>query len=186
MQRDILSLMGSRMQRTPEDLALRIHCDRENLGTPQVDPYGDALTAHAAPPRFRPRRGALPIYTGRWARAAGVCGEKQNLSRLADGETGCRVIIVLDAWSLGVRREWKEVGEPLDAITPLHIVALLVIALLIFGPRRLPELGGAVGKTIREFQKSMNEAKSQVNNMTNSLMQDPSNVSQANDVQKPN
>ncbi len=77
-------------------------------------------------------------------------------------------------------------GEPLDAITPLHIVALLVIALLIFGPRRLPELGGAVGKTIREFQKSMNEAKSQVNNMTNSLMQDPSNVSQANDVQKPN
>lgn len=74
----------------------------------------------------------------------------------------------------------------MDAITPLHIVALLVIALLIFGPRRLPELGGAVGKTIREFQKSMNEAKSQVSNMTNSLMQDPSNVSQANDVQKPN
>ena len=74
----------------------------------------------------------------------------------------------------------------MDAITPLHIVALLVIALLIFGPRRLPELGGAVGKTIREFQKSMNEAKSQVNNMTNSLMQDPSNVSQANAVQKPN
>ncbi len=43
-----------------------------------------------------------------------------------------------------------------------HIILLLVVALLVFGPRRLPELGGAVGKTIKEFQKSMNEARAQV------------------------
>lgn len=79
-----------------------------------------------------------------------------------------------------------------DILTPFHIVALLIIALIIFGPRRLPELGGAVGKTIREFQKSMNEAKSQVSNVTSSLAQEASNAAQqtqqaqATDVQKPN
>ena len=32
-----------------------------------------------------------------------------------------------------------------------------VIALLIFGPRRLPEMGNALGKALSEFKKSMNE-----------------------------
>lgn len=49
-----------------------------------------------------------------------------------------------------------------DLLSPLHIALLLIVALLIFGPRRLPELGGAVGKTIKEFQKSMNEARASV------------------------
>ena len=33
-----------------------------------------------------------------------------------------------------------------------------VVALLIFGPRRLPEMGNALGKALSEFKKSMNEA----------------------------
>jgi len=33
-----------------------------------------------------------------------------------------------------------------------------VIALLIFGPRRLPEMGSALGRALGEFKKSMNEA----------------------------
>ncbi len=37
------------------------------------------------------------------------------------------------------------------------LIVLGGIALLIFGPKRLPEMGSAVGKTIREFQKSMRE-----------------------------
>lgn len=45
-----------------------------------------------------------------------------------------------------------------DLLAPSHIIFLLIIALLIFGPRKLPELGGAVGKTIKEFQKSMKDA----------------------------
>jgi sec-independent protein translocase protein TatA len=32
-----------------------------------------------------------------------------------------------------------------------------VIALLVFGPRRLPEMGNALGKALSEFKKSMNE-----------------------------
>jgi sec-independent protein translocase protein TatA len=38
-----------------------------------------------------------------------------------------------------------------------ELVIIIVIALLIFGPKRLPEMGSSVGKTIREFQKSMRE-----------------------------
>jgi sec-independent protein translocase protein TatA len=38
-----------------------------------------------------------------------------------------------------------------------ELIPLVLIALLIFGPKKLPELGSSVGKTIKEFQKSMRE-----------------------------
>jgi len=38
-----------------------------------------------------------------------------------------------------------------------ELVLVAVIALVVFGPSKLPELGGAVGKTIKEFKKSMQE-----------------------------
>ena len=37
-------------------------------------------------------------------------------------------------------------------LQPTHLIVILVVALLIFGPSRLPEIGKAMGKTIREFQ----------------------------------
>jgi sec-independent protein translocase protein TatA len=40
-----------------------------------------------------------------------------------------------------------------------EIIFLLLIALLLFGASRLPEIGRALGKTIREFKKAMNEEK---------------------------
>lgn len=44
----------------------------------------------------------------------------------------------------------------MDLLSPLHIIILLVIALLVFGPKRLPEIGSGLGKSIREFKQSMN------------------------------
>lgn len=44
-----------------------------------------------------------------------------------------------------------------------YIVGLLLIVLIIFGPGRLPELGGAVGKAMREFRKATNELTNEVN-----------------------
>jgi sec-independent protein translocase protein TatA len=49
-------------------------------------------------------------------------------------------------------------------IHPLWIVVALVIVLIIFGPGRLPELGGAVGKAMREFRKATSELTNEVTN----------------------
>ena len=37
------------------------------------------------------------------------------------------------------------------------LIIILVIALLIFGPKKLPEMGASVGKSIKEFKKGMAE-----------------------------
>jgi sec-independent protein translocase protein TatA len=37
-------------------------------------------------------------------------------------------------------------------ISPVQILIVLVIALLVFGPKRLPEMGKSVGRGIREFK----------------------------------
>jgi len=36
-----------------------------------------------------------------------------------------------------------------------ELVVILVIALVVFGPGKLPELGGALGRGIRDFRKSV-------------------------------
>lgn len=40
-----------------------------------------------------------------------------------------------------------------------ELVLILIIALIIFGPSKLPELGRAVGKTLNEFKKVSKEFK---------------------------
>jgi sec-independent protein translocase protein TatA len=40
-------------------------------------------------------------------------------------------------------------------VGPLELAIVLIIALVIFGPKRLPELGRSVGKGIREFRSSI-------------------------------
>jgi sec-independent protein translocase protein TatA len=40
-------------------------------------------------------------------------------------------------------------------IGPLEILVVLIIALVVFGPKRLPELGRSLGKGIREFKGSI-------------------------------
>lgn len=40
-----------------------------------------------------------------------------------------------------------------------ELVIILVIALIVFGPRKLPELGRSLGKSIGEFRKASNELK---------------------------
>ena len=41
-----------------------------------------------------------------------------------------------------------------------ELIIIFVIALIIFGPRKLPELGRSLGKSIAEFKKASNELKS--------------------------
>jgi sec-independent protein translocase protein TatA len=47
-------------------------------------------------------------------------------------------------------------------IGPTEMIFLMIILLLIFGAKRLPELGSGLGKGIREFKKSMREINSEI------------------------
>lgn len=40
---------------------------------------------------------------------------------------------------------------------PAHAIIILVIALILFGPGKLPDLGAALGRGIREFRNGMQE-----------------------------
>ena len=39
----------------------------------------------------------------------------------------------------------------------MHLLVILVIVLIIFGPGKLPDLGNSIGKSIRGFKKAMEE-----------------------------
>lgn len=41
-----------------------------------------------------------------------------------------------------------------------ELVAIFILALLLFGPKRLPELGRALGRSFAEFRRASNELKS--------------------------
>jgi sec-independent protein translocase protein TatA len=41
-----------------------------------------------------------------------------------------------------------------------ELIIIFVIALIIFGPRKLPELGRSLGKSLAEFKRASNELKS--------------------------
>jgi len=45
---------------------------------------------------------------------------------------------------------------------PLWLVVILVVVLIIFGPGRLPELGGAVGRAMKEFRRATSELTNEV------------------------
>jgi sec-independent protein translocase protein TatA len=42
-------------------------------------------------------------------------------------------------------------------LQPMHLLVLLAIVLIIFGPGKLPELGASIGNAIKSFKKSLEE-----------------------------
>ena len=50
---------------------------------------------------------------------------------------------------------FRDIGAP-------GVIILILGALLIFGPKRLPELGEAIGKKIREFKKSVSDIENKI------------------------
>jgi|EndMetStandDraft_8_1072994.scaffolds.fasta_scaffold520611_2 sec-independent protein translocase protein TatA len=51
----------------------------------------------------------------------------------------------------------------LPNIGPVELIIILVIALLILGPGKLPEVGAAFGRTIREFRKASTDLQESAN-----------------------
>ncbi len=60
-------------------------------------------------------------------------------------------------------------------IGPFELLLVLILALLILGPGKLPEVGSALGRTIREFRKASTDVES-------SLSVDPSKAAAARPV----
>ena len=47
---------------------------------------------------------------------------------------------------------------------PAYLIILLVIVLVIFGPGKLPDMGGAIGRSIKEFRKASTEIQDEITN----------------------
>jgi sec-independent protein translocase protein TatA len=49
---------------------------------------------------------------------------------------------------------------------PMHLLVILVIVLIIFGPGKLPEMGNSLGKAIKGFKKAMSEPEEKSGNIS--------------------
>jgi sec-independent protein translocase protein TatA len=64
-----------------------------------------------------------------------------------------------------------------------HIIILLVILLIFFGPSRLPALGQSIGKAIKGFKEGLNEIDAEAKDVSsqNQLNQNQDEIKQATD-----
>ncbi len=56
----------------------------------------------------------------------------------------------------------KEKKEMFGSIGLPEIIIILAVALLVFGPKKLPEVGRSIGKALREFRKTSDEIKEKI------------------------
>jgi sec-independent protein translocase protein TatA len=50
----------------------------------------------------------------------------------------------------------------MGALSPIHILIVVIILVLLFGAKKLPELGRSTGASIREFKKGLSEIHADV------------------------
>lgn len=55
-----------------------------------------------------------------------------------------------------------------------ELILVLVIALIVFGPGKLPEIGGAIGKSFREFRRASSELTEELTRESHALKQSAS------------
>lgn len=64
-------------------------------------------------------------------------------------------------------------------IGPWEIAIVVVLILLIFGPRKLPELGSSIGKSIRGFRKGLKDTQDEVKATVAEARETPVETSEA-------
>ncbi|MBE5965759.1 MAG: twin-arginine translocase TatA/TatE family subunit [Lachnospiraceae bacterium] len=57
-------------------------------------------------------------------------------------------------------------------IGPFELILILCIALVIFGPSKLPQIGRSLGQAIQEFRKGTTEVKKEINDITQEATED--------------
>ena len=58
-----------------------------------------------------------------------------------------------------------------------EVTVILILALLIFGPKKLPELGKQLGKTLKSLKKASNEFQNEIDQVMNEEDKDESTIS---------
>jgi len=50
----------------------------------------------------------------------------------------------------------------MGALSPMHLILVLLIVLIVFGPGKLPQVGEALGRGIREFRRAADSLEDEV------------------------
>ena len=72
----------------------------------------------------------------------------------------------------------------MGAIQPWHLILLLIIVLVVFGPGKLPEIGKSLGESIREFRKATTETRDAISSQP-PVQQPPMAAQPAPPIQQP-
>src|SRR6266567_2648259 len=97
---------------------------------------------------------SLPCNTG------GCCGRKLGVTAPA--------FLPLDDLAIAVQGESMFEG----LFQPMHLLIIFGIALLVFGPKKLPELGKGIGEGIRGFKAAMKDEEKKPNSATANIPAD--------------
>jgi TatA/E family protein of Tat protein translocase len=57
-----------------------------------------------------------------------------------------------------------------------ELLLVLVLALVVFGPKRLPEIGGALGKGIKEFRRGTSEIEEKISGSDAHVQERPARI----------
>ena len=65
-----------------------------------------------------------------------------------------------------------------------EVTVILILALLIFGPKKLPELGKQLGKTLKSLKKASNEFQNEIDQVMNEEDESPNSLesNQTNEI----
>ncbi|MCG9126830.1 twin-arginine translocase TatA/TatE family subunit [Candidatus Poribacteria bacterium] len=80
----------------------------------------------------------------------------------------------------------------MPGIGSMELFILVLLALIVFGPQKLPEIGKTIGKTIKDFKSAGNEIKQEITKVTEEIDINsektikPLNQSNPNEIKKEN
>ena len=65
-----------------------------------------------------------------------------------------------------------------------EVTVILILAILIFGPKKLPELGQQLGKTLKRLKKASNEFQNEIDQVMNEKDESPKSIesNQTNEI----
>jgi sec-independent protein translocase protein TatA len=63
-----------------------------------------------------------------------------------------------------------------NLLQPTHLLLILLIVLIVFGPRKLPEVGKSLGTAIRGFKEAINQTKEEMNQLEDKTPSDASAI----------